>query len=96
MKKWSFTFALAFSSHLLMAEGITGSKILMYSIIGLLIFLVIAALMLVADNFMNLEAYKQGIDIKTQNFSAVPGYDDFTRPHQRDQDEQQSNGGDSH
>jgi hypothetical protein len=84
MKKFGFTLAFATISQISFGASWTGSEILMYSIVGLCIFLSIVALILVATNMMNLEATRHGLDVTKENYSAVPGFDDFARPGSED------------
>jgi hypothetical protein len=77
MKKWISTLCLATLVQFSWASSWTGSEILMYGVVGLCIVLSLIALILIATNMMNLEAHKYGIDVRKQNFSAVPGASDF-------------------
>lgn len=77
MKKLTITLSLIIAATQVGISAPTGSTILLYSIAGLCVLLAVISLILVATNVMNLEAHKYGIDITKENFSAVPGIDDF-------------------
>jgi hypothetical protein len=62
----------------------SSSTILLYGVSGLVGLLILVSLILVATNIMNLEAQKYGIDITKENYSAIPGKDDFV-PNDQDQ-----------
>jgi predicted RNA methylase len=77
MKKWIGTVCLATMVQYSWAASWSGSDITLYGVVGLCIILALTALVLVATNMMNIEAAKHGIDVTKQNFSAVPGTNDF-------------------
>ena len=77
MKKVTMTLGLIMFAHYMAISAPNGSTLLLYGIGGLCAFITVVALILVATNVMNLEAHKHGLDITKENFSAIPGVDDF-------------------
>jgi len=71
-RKFAIVFSLVFLSQFSFAQSGTGSNYLLYSLIGVGLLLLVFAVLTLADNLMQIEGKKLGVDTNKNNLSVYP------------------------
>lgn len=73
LSKFSFAFAAVLFASQLSAQSVgTGSNLLFITLLTVGVFLLIAALLTLTNNFLQFEATKHGIDVDKENIGILP------------------------
>jgi Na+-transporting NADH:ubiquinone oxidoreductase subunit A len=76
-RKFAIVFSLVFLSQFSFAQSGSGSNYLLYSLIGVGLLLLVFAVVTLADNLMQIEGKKIGVDSKKYNLGIFPRITDM-------------------